>query len=182
MIFYTLPWSRWNRTHKYVRCTVRDSRIRSEMSWSSIHTKIWTTKQLHHCTQRWIMKIFNVMLRNRIKIAVSKWPCSTFSNAMLNRSQLKISLVPKHQLIIPSTLFALATNIRRYKATNIHTLTPLTYKIAQQRKLSRHSMTSKTHGPDRRNDKSENQECTCKMDKSQWTGECWTSLRVARFV
>ena len=52
MIFYTLPWSRWNRTHKYVRCTVRDSRIRSEMSWSSIHTKIWTLKQLHHCTQR----------------------------------------------------------------------------------------------------------------------------------
>ena len=52
MIFYTLPWSRWNRTHKYVRCTVRDSRIRSEMSWSSIYTKIWTLKQLHHCTQR----------------------------------------------------------------------------------------------------------------------------------
>ena len=32
--------------------TVRDSRIRSEMSWSSIHTKIWTLKQLYHCTQR----------------------------------------------------------------------------------------------------------------------------------
>ena len=36
----------------------------------------------------------------------------------------------------------------------------------KQRKLSRHSMTSKTRGPDRRNDKSEYQECTCKMDKS----------------
>ena len=36
----------------------------------------------------------------------------------------------------------------------------------KQRKLSRHSMTSKTHGPGGRNDKSENQECTCKMDKS----------------
>ena len=36
---------------KYVRCTVRVSRIRSEMSWSSTHTKIWTLKQLHHCTQ-----------------------------------------------------------------------------------------------------------------------------------
>ena len=46
----------------------------------------------------------------------------------------KISLVPKHQLIVPSTLLALATNIRTYKATKIHTLTPLTYffKIAQQ--------------------------------------------------
>ena len=36
----------------------------------------------------------------------------------------------------------------------------------KQRKLSRHSMTSKTHRPHRRNDKSEYQECTCKMDKS----------------
>ena len=36
----------------------------------------------------------------------------------------------------------------------------------KQRKLSRHSMTSKTHGPHRRNDISEYQECTCKMDKS----------------
>ena len=38
-----------------------------------------------------------------------------------------------------------------------------------QRKLSRHAMTStasKTHGPHRRNNKSEYQECTCKMDKS----------------
>ena len=36
----------------------------------------------------------------------------------------------------------------------------------RQRKLSRHSMTSKTHGPHRRNNKSEYHECTCKMDKS----------------
>ena len=36
----------------------------------------------------------------------------------------------------------------------------------KQRKLSRHSMTSKSRGPYRRNDKSEYQECTCKMDKS----------------
>ena len=36
----------------------------------------------------------------------------------------------------------------------------------KQRKLSRLSMTSKTHGPHRRNGKSEYQECTCKMDKS----------------
>ena len=57
----------------------------------------------------------------------------------------KISLVPKHQLIVPSTLLALATNIltykvtkiqrykdtklQRYKATKIHTLTPLTYEL-----------------------------------------------------
>ena len=45
----------------------------------------------------------------------------------------KISLVPKHQLIAPSTLLALATNIPtyklRYKATKIHTLTALTYTV-----------------------------------------------------
>ena len=35
-----------------------------------------------------------------------------------------------------------------------------------KRKLSRHSMTSKTRGPHRRNDKSEYQQCTCKMDNS----------------
>ena len=38
-----------------------------------------------------------------------------------------------------------------------------------QRKFSRHSMTStasESHGPHRRNDKSEYQECTRKMDKS----------------
>ena len=46
-------------------------------------------------------------------------------------------MVPKHQLIVPSTLLAFATNIRtyqdtkiqRYKATKIHTLTPLTYEL-----------------------------------------------------
>ena len=36
----------------------------------------------------------------------------------------------------------------------------------KQGKLSRHSITSKTHGPHRRNNKSEHQECTRKMDKS----------------
>ena len=46
----------------------------------------------------------------------------------------KISLVSKPQLIVPSTLLALATTIRtykveRYKATKIHTLTELTYEL-----------------------------------------------------
>ena len=40
------------------------------------------------------------------------------------------------------------------------------------KELSRHSMTSKTHGPHRRNNKSEYQECTCKMDKSLNKGMC----------
>ena len=43
MIFYTLPsCSRWNRTHTDVRW------IRSEMPWSSIHTKIWTLKPVSY--------------------------------------------------------------------------------------------------------------------------------------
>ena len=49
--------------------------------------------------------------------------------AMSCLNRCKISLVPKHQLIVPSTLLALATNIRTYKATKIHTLTPLTYEL-----------------------------------------------------
>ena len=34
------------------------------------------------------------------------------------------------------------------------------------KELSRHSMASKTHGPHRRNDKSQYQGCTCEMDRS----------------
>ena len=41
----------------------------------------------------------------------------------------KISLVPTHQLIVPSTLLAPTTNIRTHKATKIHTLEPLTYEL-----------------------------------------------------
>ena len=47
----------------------------------------------------------------------------------------------------------------------------------KQRKLS---MTSKTHGPHRRSDKSEYQECTCKMDKGLNRGMCnkFESLKI----
>ena len=49
----------------------------------------------------------------------------------------KISLVPKHQLIVPSTRLVLATNIPTYKATKIHTLTPLTYELFFQNSSKR---------------------------------------------
>ena len=54
LIFYTLPWSRWNRTHKlWNKCVVPFSIAElGRMSWSSTHTKIWTRQQLHHCTRR----------------------------------------------------------------------------------------------------------------------------------
>ena len=70
MIFYTLPWSRWNRTHKYVRCTVRDSRIRWEMSWGSIHTKItkiWTLNSFITVHSVQIRTMSNVMLLNTFR-------------------------------------------------------------------------------------------------------------------
>ena len=41
----------------------------------------------------------------------------------------KISLVPTHQLVVPSTFLALATDIRTYKATKIHKLKSLTYEL-----------------------------------------------------
>ena len=41
----------------------------------------------------------------------------------------KISLVPKHQFIVPSTLLAPATEIRTHKAMKIHTLRQLTYEL-----------------------------------------------------
>ena len=61
-------------------------------------------------------------------MAVSKFPCLTLSrvNVMLDA---KISLVPTHQLIVPSTLLAPATEIRTRKDTKIHTLKPLTYEL-----------------------------------------------------
>ena len=65
-------------------------------------------------------------------MAVSKCPCPLRPLAMPYLIDAKISLVPKHQLIVPSTLLALATNIRTYKATKIHTLTPLTYELSFQ--------------------------------------------------
>ena len=89
---------------KYVRCTVRDCWIRSKMFWSSTHTKIWTLKQLHHCTQwknceetRWRSQSAPV------------WPLAK------SRLDAKISLVPKHQLIVPSTLLAPATQPKKTK-------------------------------------------------------------------
>ena len=48
---------------------------------------------------------------------------------LLGTVSAKISLVPKHQLIVPSTLLAPATDIRTHKATKIHTLSPLTCEL-----------------------------------------------------
>ena len=59
--------------------------------------------------------------------------------------------------------------LSRVKLTNAHTVRgrpTLKNNTKCFRKLSRHSMTSKTYGPHRRKDKSEYQECTCKMDNS----------------
>ena len=49
-------------------------------------------------------------------MAASKCPCFTFSVAK-SSLEAKFSLVPKHQLMEPSTLLAPATHIRTDKAT-----------------------------------------------------------------
>ena len=58
----------------------------------------------------------------------SRWRSLTLSrvNVMLDA---KIYLVPMHQLVAPATLLAPATEIRTHKATEIHTLEPLTYEL-----------------------------------------------------
>ena len=61
-------------------------------------------------------------------MAVSKCPCLNFS-ATMSCLDAKISLVPRHKLIVPSTLLAPATHIRTDKATEIHTLRPLTSEL-----------------------------------------------------
>ena len=52
----------------------------------------------------------------------------------------------------------------------------------KQRRLSRHSMTSKTHGPHRRYNKSEYHECTRKMDKSLNRGMFYKFIFSAREI
>ena len=78
--------------------------------------------------------LLNTCSRNkrRKNCEESRWRCQSALVRPLTMPCLidaKISLVPKHQLIVPSTLLALATNIQRYKATKIHTLTPMTYEL-----------------------------------------------------
>ena len=69
-------------------------------------------------------------------MAVSKCPCLTFTIAM-SCLDAKISLVPKHELIVPQTLLAPATHIWTNKATKKHTLTPLTYELFFQNSSTR---------------------------------------------
>ena len=81
------------------------------------------------------MKIFNVIILNTCSRNKRRKNCEELrwrSQSALVRPlampcliDVKISLVPNHRLIVPSTLLALATNIRGYKTTKIHTLKPL---------------------------------------------------------
>ena len=103
MIFYTLPWSRWDVTHKYVRCTVCDRRIRSAASTLK-YEPLDSCITVHNV---WIMKIFNVMLLNTCTRDKRRKNCEEFRwrsqsapvrpLAMPSLIDAKISLVPKHQ-------------------------------------------------------------------------------------
>ena len=61
-------------------------------------------------------------------MADSKCPCLTLSS-IYQQLDTKIWLVLLHQLILPSTLLAPATNIQKYKATKMQMLKPLTYEL-----------------------------------------------------
>ena len=73
-------------------------------------------------------------------MTVSKCPCLTFSAAM-SCLDAKISLVPKHKLVVPSSYLPLQhtseqTRPQSRKATQpqIHTLRPLTYELFFQKR------------------------------------------------
>ena len=51
------------------------------------------------------------------KMAVSKYPCLTLNNVVFRRQNLRVIGSYKHQLIVPSTLLAPATDIRAHKDT-----------------------------------------------------------------
>ena len=59
----------------------------------------------------------------------------------------KISLVPMHQLIVPSTLLAPATQIRTHKVTKIHNiiLKPLTYCMSYFFKIALKQISKTDH-------------------------------------
>ena len=58
-----------------------------------------------------------------------RFPTETIQIPAMSCLDAKISLVPKHQLIVPPTVLAPATHIRTDKATKIHTLSLLTYEL-----------------------------------------------------
>ena len=77
-------------------------------------------------------------------MAVSNCPSLTLSpvNVMLDA---KISLVPMHQLIVPSTLLAPATQIRTRKVTKLHILKPLTYCMSYFFKIALKQISETDH-------------------------------------
>ena len=58
-----------------------------------------------------------------------RFPTETMQIPAMSCLDAKISLVPKHQLIVPPTLLAPATHISTDKATKIHTLSLLRYEL-----------------------------------------------------
>ena len=145
MVFYTLPWSRWNRIHTlWHTCVVPFALAElGQMSWSSSHTKIctpYTAASLCSAFESW--RYFNVILLNtfrrnkrRKNCEESRWlsPIALVwpsAKSLTVRSQNLIgSYVSTHStfnLIGPCNKHA---NIQSQKATKIHTPKPLTYEL-----------------------------------------------------
>ena len=129
MIFNTLPWSRWNRTHKLRNTCVVLFAI-AELGQKCLEAaptlKYDPLNSSITVLSVWIMKILNDMLQNtfsrnkrRKNCEESRWRSQSVLVWPLAMSWLdaKISLVPKHQLMVPLTLLAHATLIPTDKAT-----------------------------------------------------------------
>ena len=139
MIFYTMPWSRWNRTHKLWNTYVVPFEIAElgQMSWSSTHTKIWTRQQLYHCTQRlnhenisMLCLLTPLAVIKDVKI-VKNQDAMSMSMLLTVRCQNLIgSYTSTHSsfnLIGPRNKYP---NIQIHKDTyQQHTLKPLTYEL-----------------------------------------------------
>ena len=136
MVFYTLPWSRWNRIHTlWHTCVVPFALAElGHMSWSSSHTKIctrYTAASLYSAFESW--RYFNVILLNtfrrnkrRKNCEESRWlsPIALVwpsAKSLTVRSQNLIgSYVSTHStfnLIGPCNRHP---NIQSQKATKIH--------------------------------------------------------------
>ena len=122
MIFYALPWSRWNRTHKWWNTCIVPFAIAElgQRSWSSTHTK--KCRPVNRCItvlSIWIMKIFQCYAsKQRKNCEETRW---LSLSALVWPQAMSLTVVIGFYAWTHSTfnlnLLAPATNIWTYKVT-----------------------------------------------------------------
>ena len=137
-------------THKYVRCTVRDSRICQKCLEVASTLKYEPLNSCITVHRVWIMKIFNVMLLNTCS-RNERWKKNCEESTFIWRSQsalvlpltmpclidANISLVPEHPTQSTFNLISSCKkhpNIQSHKDTYAHTtdIWAIFFKIAQK--------------------------------------------------